>query len=180
MQTNPGLLKVFKNRFSSIAEEMGVPLTHTAFSPNIKERRDLSCAVFDADGDMIAQAAHIPAHLGSMPLSTSLFQEGLIIPPVRIVRGGEVDRELMRLILNNVRTPAEREGDFSAQFMANVTGARRMAECIANRAWRLAPATPARSWTTRSASPAGPWPPSRTGPTPSRTSWKTTARGSAT
>jgi N-methylhydantoinase B len=203
MQTNPVLLEVFKNRFSSIAEEMGVTLTHTAFSPNIKERRDLSCAVFDASGDMIAQAAHIPVHLGSMPLSvksamaamaerggfepgdmamlndpfkggthlpditivapvfaegrdkpvfyvanrahhadvggmasgsmplsTSLFQEGLIIPPVRIVRGGEVDRELMRLILNNVRTPVEREGDFSAQFMANVTGVRRMAECI--------------------------------------------------
>jgi N-methylhydantoinase B len=203
MQTNPVLLEVFKNRFSSIAEEMGVTLTHTAFSPNIKERRDLSCAVFDADGDMIAQAAHIPVHLGSMPLSvksamatmderggfmpgdmamlndpfkggthlpditvvapvfakgmdkpvfyvanrahhadvggmasgsmplsTSLFQEGLIIPPVRIVRGGEVDRELLQLILNNVRTPQEREGDFSAQFMANVTGVRRMTECI--------------------------------------------------
>ena len=203
MQTNPVLLEVFKNRFASIAEEMGVTLTHTAFSPNIKERRDLSCAVFDGEGDMIAQAAHIPVHLGSMPLSvksamaamrenggfmpgdmvmlndpfkggthlpditivapvfagqgrepafyvanrahhadvggmasgsmplsTSLFQEGLIIPPVRIVRQGETDRELMRLILNNVRTPVEREGDFSAQFMANVTGVRRMTECI--------------------------------------------------
>jgi N-methylhydantoinase B len=204
MQTNPILLEVFKNRFSSIAEEMGVTLTHTAFSPNIKERRDLSCAVFDAHGDMIAQAAHIPVHLGSMPLSVkaamaameeqdgfapgdmvmlndpfkggthlpditivapvfapeenepaffvanrahhadvggmasgsmplsvSLFQEGLIIPPVRIVRDGKTDTELMRLILNNVRTPLEREGDFSAQFMANVTGVRRMTECIA-------------------------------------------------
>ena len=48
---------------------MGVALTRTAFSPNIKERRDLSCAVFDAEGEMIAQAAHIPVHLGSMPLS---------------------------------------------------------------------------------------------------------------
>lgn len=203
MQTHPVLLEVFKNRFSSIAEEMGVTLTQTAFSPNIKERRDLSCAVFDARGDMIAQAAHIPVHLGSMPLSvkaamsamaenngfepgdmvmlndpfkggthlpditvvapvfageraepvffvanrahhadvggmasgsmplsTSLFQEGLIIPPVRIVRRGEPDPELMRLVLNNVRTPLEREGDFAAQFMANVTGVRRMAECI--------------------------------------------------
>ncbi|WP_272700255.1 hydantoinase B/oxoprolinase family protein [Desulfovibrio sp. Fe33] len=203
MQTNPILLEVFKNRFSSIAEEMGVTLTHTAFSPNIKERRDLSCAIFDAKGDMIAQAAHIPVHLGSMPLSVkaamtameeqggfapgdmvmlndpfkggthlpditivapvfapetdepvffvanrahhadvggmssgsmplsvSLFQEGLIIPPVRIVRDGKTDAELMRLILNNVRTPLEREGDFSAQFMANITGVRRMNECI--------------------------------------------------
>ena len=69
MATSPILLEVFKNRFSSIAEEMGVTLTHTAFSPNIKERRDLSCAIFDKHGDMIAQAAHIPVHLGSMPLS---------------------------------------------------------------------------------------------------------------
>ena len=203
MQINPILLEVFKNRFASIAEEMGVTLTHTAFSPNIKERRDLSCAVFDENGDMIAQAAHIPVHLGSMPLSvksamaamaedggfapgdmamlndpfkggthlpditivapvfapgadapaffvanrahhadvggmaagsmplsSSLFQEGLIIPPVRIVRQGETNRELMRLILNNVRTPQEREGDFAAQFMANVTGVRRMTECV--------------------------------------------------
>ena len=203
MTVNPILLEVFKNRFSSIAEEMGVTLTHTAFSPNIKERRDLSCAVFDANGDMIAQAAHIPVHLGSMPLSvksamaamkenggfdkgdmvmlndpfkggthlpditvvapvfaedgdtpvffvanrahhadvggmasgsmplsSSLFQEGLIIPPVKIIRRGQMDSELMRLVLNNVRTPAEREGDFSAQFMSNVTGVRRMRECI--------------------------------------------------
>jgi len=203
MRISPILLEVFKNRFASIAEEMGVTLTHTAFSPNIKERRDLSCAVFDEHGDMIAQAAHIPVHLGSMPLSVksamaailddggfrpgdmamlndpfkggthlpditivapvfaegkdapsffvanrahhadvggmaagsmplsaSLFQEGLIIPPVRIVRQGETDRELMRLILNNVRTPQEREGDFAAQFMANVTGVRRMTECV--------------------------------------------------
>ena len=64
MQTHPVLLEVFKNRFSSIAEEMGVTLTHTAFSPNIKERRDLSCAIFDARGDMIAQAAHIPGAPG--------------------------------------------------------------------------------------------------------------------
>lgn len=204
MSVNPILLEVFKNRFSSIAEEMGVTLTHTAFSPNIKERRDLSCAVFDANGDMIAQAAHIPVHLGSMPLSvqsamkameenggfepgdmvmlndpfkggthlpditivapvfaeesdtpdfyvanrahhadvggmasgsmplsSSLFQEGLIIPPVKIIRRGTKDKELMRLVLNNVRTPAEREGDFAAQFMANTTGVRRMTECIA-------------------------------------------------
>jgi N-methylhydantoinase B len=203
MSVNPILLEVFKNRFSSIAEEMGVTLTHTAFSPNIKERRDLSCAVFDAKGDMIAQAAHIPVHLGSMPLSvksamaamkknggfdkgdmvmlndpfkggthlpditlvapvfannnntpaffvanrahhadvggmasgsmplsSSLFQEGLIIPPVKILQRGTLNTELMRLILNNVRTPAEREGDFSAQFMSNTIGVRRMRECI--------------------------------------------------
>ncbi len=69
MKINPILLEVFKNRFSSISEEMGVTLMRTGFSPNIKERRDFSCALFDRDGQMIAQAAHIPVHLGSMPMS---------------------------------------------------------------------------------------------------------------
>ena len=69
MNITPITLEVFKNKFASVAEEMGVALTRTAYSPNIKERRDFSCAVFDAGGDMVAQAAHIPVHLGSMPLS---------------------------------------------------------------------------------------------------------------
>ena len=60
--------EVFKNIYLAIAEEMGVTLCRTGFSPNIKERRDFSCAVFDADGRMIAHAEHIPVHLGSMPL----------------------------------------------------------------------------------------------------------------
>jgi len=200
MNVNPILLEVFKNRFSSIAEEMGVTLNRTAFSPNIKERRDFSCAVFDAQGDMIAQAAHIPVHLGSMPLSvraaidstdgfedgdmvvlndpfkggthlpditivapvfageekpafyvanrahhadvggmasgsmplsTSIFQEGIIIPPLKLVEKGKTDRKLMSFFLNNVRTPAEREGDFAAQIMANLTGIRRVRELLA-------------------------------------------------
>ena len=63
-------LTVFANRFAGIAEEMGVALKRTAFSPNIKERRDYSCAVFDATCALIAQAAHIPVHLGSMGAST--------------------------------------------------------------------------------------------------------------
>ena len=62
-------LEVFRHQFSSIAEEMGVALMRSAFSPNIKERRDYSCALFDASGEMIAQAAHIPVHLGSTPMS---------------------------------------------------------------------------------------------------------------
>lgn len=66
---NPIRLEVFKHLFSSVAEEMGVVLRKTSYSPNIKERRDFSCAVFDQQGNMIAQAAHIPVHLGSMPLS---------------------------------------------------------------------------------------------------------------
>lgn len=199
MKIDPVLVEVFKNRFASIAEEMGVTLNRTAYSPNIKERRDYSCALFNREGQMIAQAAHIPVHLGSMPisvstairsicfkkgdmailnnpfeggthlpditivapyfakddnepsfymasrahhsdvggmssgsmpLSTSLYQEGVIIPPLKIIKGGELDPDLMNLILNNVRTPEEREGDFSAQFMANFTGQQRMEELI--------------------------------------------------
>ncbi|QDU34199.1 Acetophenone carboxylase delta subunit [Poriferisphaera corsica] len=67
--TDPIELEVFKHLFTSIAEEMGIRLMRSAYSPNIKERRDYSCAVFDTSGDMIAQAAHIPVHLGSCPLS---------------------------------------------------------------------------------------------------------------
>ncbi len=199
MKINPILLEVFKNRFASVSEEMGVTLNRTAFSPNIKERRDFSCAVFDSRGDMIAQAAHIPVHLGSMPLSvhsairahtfsdgdmvmlndpfkggthlpditivapvfigeedspafyvanrahhadvggmssgsmplsSSLYQEGIIIPPVKIVENGEIDQKLMAFFLNNVRTPVEREGDFAAQIMANITGVRRVRELV--------------------------------------------------
>lgn len=198
MKIHPVLIEIFKNRFSSIAEEMGVTLNRTAFSPNIKERRDFSCAIFDGKGRMIAQAAHIPVHLGSMPLSveaaiegadfeegdmvilndpfkggthlpditivapvfaegavpsfyvanrahhadvggmasgsmplsTSIFQEGIIIPPLKIVERGDIDWKLMNFFLNNVRTPDEREGDFAAQIMANRTGIARMKELI--------------------------------------------------
>ncbi len=199
MKLNPILLEVFKNKLSSVSEEMGVSLNRTAFSPNIKERRDFSCAIFDNTGDMIAQAAHIPVHLGSMPLSvkeaikqqnfeegdmvilndpfkggthlpditivapvfmehskkpvffvanrahhsdvggmssgsmplaTSIFQEGIIIPPLKLVKRGEIDRQLFSFLLNNVRTPYEREGDFLAQIMANITGIKRIQELI--------------------------------------------------
>ncbi|HKL24813.1 MAG TPA: hydantoinase B/oxoprolinase family protein [Desulfuromonadales bacterium] len=198
MNLNPVLMQVFKNRFAAIAEEMGVTLNRTAFSPNIKERRDFSCALFDGRGDMVAQAAHIPVHLGSMPLSvkaaidsdrlaegdmvmlnnpfqggthlpditlvapvytggaepafyvanrahhadvggmtsgsmplsTSIHQEGVIIPPLKIVENGAIDRKLMAFLLGNVRTPLEREGDFTAQIMANLTGARRCRELV--------------------------------------------------
>jgi N-methylhydantoinase B len=196
---DPIRLEVLKNRFTSLTEEMGAVLMRTAFSPNIKERRDFSCALFDRRGDMVAQAAHIPVHLGSMPLSvsaalergdlfpgdmillndpyrggthlpdltlvtpvffsgdapdfflanrahhadvggmtagslplsTEIFQEGIRIPPVKIVRGGEIDRELLALLLANVRTPVEREGDLTAQLAANRTGERRLREIVA-------------------------------------------------
>ncbi len=199
MELNPILLEVFKNRLSSIAEEMGVTLNRTAFSPNIKERRDFSCAIFNNKGEMISQAAHIPVHLGSMPLSvrsaiekmdikdgdmvvlndpfkggthlpditivapvfissdtpdffvanrahhadvggmsygsmplsSSIYQEGIIIPPLKIVENKKIDKKLLDFFLNNVRTPLEREGDFSAQIMANITGIKRLKELVA-------------------------------------------------
>src|SRR5258708_38760145 len=67
--TNPVRLEVFKQLFAAVAEEMGEVLMRYGFSPNIHERRDFSCAVFDAAGDTIAQAEHLPVHLGSMPQS---------------------------------------------------------------------------------------------------------------
>ncbi len=194
-KVNPILLEVFKNRFASIAEEMGTVLQKTAFSSNIKERRDFSCAIFTKDGDMIAQAAHIPVHLGSMPMSvksvienldmeegdiailndpfkggthlpditmvapffyegellfyvanrahhadiggatpgsmpisSSIFEEGLVIPPVKIVEKGKINWQVLNLIKNNVRTPEEREGDFNAQIAACNLGIKRLTE----------------------------------------------------
>ena len=201
MSVDPIALEVFKNLFASVAQEMGVALGRTGYSPNIKERRDYSCALFDASGQMVAQAAHIPVHLGSMPLAvvmakaeaplgrgdmvilndpyrggthlpditlvapvfagprgrrplfyvanrahhadvggmtpgslplaTEIFQEGLRIPPLTIVRSGKLEDDLVRLILANVRTPEEREGDLAAQIAANRIGERRLLEIVA-------------------------------------------------
>src|SRR5205807_1487398 len=82
----PVSLEIFKHLFASAAEEMGVTLGRTAYSPNIKERKDYSCACFDAQGRLIAQAAHIPVHLGAMPASVraaidrfQVFEPGDII-----------------------------------------------------------------------------------------------------
>src|ERR687885_797871 len=135
MDYDPIRLEVFKNLLSGIAEEVGVTLCRTAFSPNIKERKDFSCALFDGQGRMIAQAEHIPVHLGgmppgSMPLSTEVFQEGIRIPPIKIMVDGRVHHDLLQLILANVRTPREREGDLTAQIAANRTGERRLREVI--------------------------------------------------
>ncbi len=183
-------LSVLSHGVAMIAEEMGAVLVRSALSPNIRERRDASSAVFDAQGRMIAQAAHIPVHLGAMPESvaavrarnpqpgdvfllndpfrggshlpdltlveavdidgvvagftavrchhadvggmspgsmpqgaTELVQEGLIIPPIRLVRRGVIDEEIMEFVLANVRTPAERRGDLNAQLAACATGA---------------------------------------------------------
>jgi N-methylhydantoinase B/oxoprolinase/acetone carboxylase alpha subunit len=200
MSFDPVEFEVFKNRFVSIAEEMGVTLCRTAFSPNIKERLDFSCALYDRAGNTVAQGDHMPVHLGamplsvraaiehgpmapgdmlalndpfsggthlpditlvapvylegdaepayyvanrahhsdvggmtpgSMPLSTELYQEGLVIPPVTLLRGGELVSDVLALILANVRTPEEREGDLTAQIAANRVGELRLRELVA-------------------------------------------------
>jgi len=196
-QVDPIELAIFQSAVHSIAEEMGAALRRTALSPNIKERRDYSCAVFDGHGRVIAMGDHMPVHLGSMPMSVEaaikavrfapgdiailndpyaggthlpditmvlavflegerepsfyvanrahhadvggafpgsmgpaneIFQEGIRIPPVRIVRGGKVDREMLDLILHNVRTPKEREGDLESQMGACRVGEHRILE----------------------------------------------------
>ena len=192
--SDPAELAIFQSALHSIAEEMGAALRRTALSPNIRERRDYSCAVFDGQARVIAMGDHMPVHLGSMPMSVAaavaaidfapgdiailndpyaggthlpditlvlpvfpsgqsnpafyianrahhadvggtfpgsmgpaneIFQEGLRIPPVRIVRAGNIDREMLDLILLNVRTPTEREGDLESQIGACRVGERR-------------------------------------------------------
>ena len=222
---DPVELEIFRELFHSIAEEMGASLRRSAFSPNIRERRDYSCAVFDRDAQVIAMGDHMPVHLGSMPmsvraaierlalgpgdvamvndpfaggthlpditlvapvyvsksgrrarakarsrstlrppaeaggfhrkanskadfyvasrahhadvggaaagsmgLSREIYQEGLRIPPVFLMRGGEMQRDVLQMVLANVRTPEEREGDLGAQIAACNTGARRLLE----------------------------------------------------
>lgn len=198
MQLSPFELEIYQNILSSIAEEMGVVLIRAGFSPNIKERRDLSCAIFQANGEMIAQAAHIPIHLasmsfavravlsmpninegdililndpfrggthlpdvtcimpifqkekieffvatrahhadiggltpGSMPLSTKIDEEGILISPSKLYRKGRVNKKLFKDILNATRDPEEREGDFNAQVGALELGEKRLSETIA-------------------------------------------------
>src|SRR5262249_4950715 len=76
---DPIELAVFKSAMRSVAEEMGAVLRRTAFSPNIKERRDYSCAVFDATGQVIAMGDHMPVHLGSMPMSVRAAMDALTL-----------------------------------------------------------------------------------------------------
>jgi N-methylhydantoinase B/oxoprolinase/acetone carboxylase alpha subunit len=200
MRTDPIEFEIFKNFFVSIAEEMGVTLCRTGFSPNIKERLDYSCALYDAAGETIAQGDHLPVHLGAMPLSVKaaienvkmepgdtvilndpfrggthlpditlvspifltprspkpaffvanrahhsdvggmspgsmplareVFQEGLIIPPVCLERRGKIVPEILSLILANVRTPDEREGDLTAQIAANRVAESRLLQLV--------------------------------------------------
>ncbi len=83
--TNPIEFEIFKNIFLSIAEEMGVTLCRTSFSPNIKERLDYSCAVYDASGETIAQGDHMPVHLGAMPLSVRAAIDAVAMEPGDVV-----------------------------------------------------------------------------------------------
>ena len=205
MRADPVELEVFKHLFHSIAEEMGAALRRTAFSPNIKERRDYSCALFNNAGEVLAMGDHMPVHLGSMPMSVraaideltlspgdvamlndpfrggthlpditvvapvfigrggrkgsrgtttpdffvaarahhadvggmypgsmgpcrEIYQEGFRIPPVKIVRDGAIAPDVLALLLNNVRTPEEREGDLRAQLAACHVGIARLRE----------------------------------------------------
>ena len=204
MHVDAAGLEIFKNLFHSVAEEMGAALRRSAFSPNIKERRDYSCAVFDGTARVVAMGDHMPVHLGSMPMSVAaaiqaldlgpgdivmlndpyaggthlpditlvmpvfftapgnkthrdgsrpsrpvfyvatrahhsdiggaqpasmglseeIYQEGLRIPPVALMRKGKIQRDVLALVLSNVRTPGEREGDLEAQIAACRLGER--------------------------------------------------------
>ena len=172
---DPIALSIFSSRIEAVCDEMGAVLKRAAFSPNIKDRLDYSCAVFDAEGELCAQAAHIPVHLGSMayamrdivgslewrpgdmvivndpylggthlpdvtliaplfvdqvlagyvanrahhadigaatpgsmPISRSLAEEGVVIPPSYLLRGGRVEEVLLESILSRTANPGMR------------------------------------------------------------------------
>src|SRR5882757_7252763 len=90
MRRDPVELEIFKNLYHSIAEEMGASLRRTAFSPNIKERRDYSCAVFDGAGEVIAMGDHMPVHLGSMPMSVRAAIDACVMGGGRMDPGEDV------------------------------------------------------------------------------------------
>ncbi|RJT03022.1 hydantoinase B/oxoprolinase family protein [Halococcus sp. IIIV-5B] len=206
-------LEILRNQFESVAEEMGQVLITGSYSPNIKERQDCSTALFDTDGRMVAQAEHIPVHLGAMPEAVDavrdrdpkpgdvfvlndpfdggthlpdvtlvsplapngevlgyavsrahhadvggmtpgsmpagareIYQEGLRLPPVRLVVGegtgdesddatpgrerGAVNEDVMSLLLANVRTPDERRADLRAQIAANDRAEERLGDLL--------------------------------------------------
>jgi N-methylhydantoinase B len=197
---SPIELAIFQSTVHSIAEEMGAALRRTSISPNIKERRDYSCALFDGRERVIAMGDHMPVHLGAMPMSVKavvdameleegdmailndpyaggthlpditlvlpiflgdskkpafyaasrahhadvggmyagsmgpaqeIYQEGIRIPPVRLMTKGVMNRDILSLLLANVRTPGEREGDLAAQIGACRVGERRIQEVVA-------------------------------------------------
>lgn len=196
---NPVELSLFVSRIESVCTEMATVLQKTAFSPNIKDRLDFSCAVFDQSGQLCAQAAHIPVHLGSMafamtdivkktewcdgdclilndpflggthlpdvtlispvffnneliafvanrahhadigsstpgsmPLATSLEEEGLILPPTFIMRENHICEDQLNTILNNMNDSVSARADLSAQISANLKGAERLSDYISH------------------------------------------------
>jgi len=197
---DPVTLSVLASALVGIAEETGAVLIRGAYSSNIKERRDCSAGLFDEHGRMVAQAEHIPVHLGAMPEaveavmkkdpeagdifaindpysggthlpditlvspithegeivgyavtrahhsdvggmrpgsmpsdSREIYQEGIVIPPVRLVRKGEYVEDVLGLLLANVRTPDLRRGDLRAQIAANNIAEQRINELIESR-----------------------------------------------
>lgn len=200
---DPIAMEVLSNRLLSITEEMGTRLIRASFSPNIKERKDCSVALFDARGRLLAQAAHIPMHLGSLaggvqtiiagygidairpgdvflcndaylaggthapditvitpifcdgrcrffavnighhsdlggtnpgtlsPTARTVFEEGLRIPLVRIVREGRLDTEMLSIVAHNSREPEDRAADLRVQIAANDKGAQSMIGMVA-------------------------------------------------
>ncbi|MCD6319883.1 MAG: hydantoinase B/oxoprolinase family protein [Candidatus Desulfofervidaceae bacterium] len=111
-------LEIFNKILSSIAEEMGIVLRRSAFSPNIRERRDFSCAIFDTQGEMVAQASHIPVHLGAMPLTiqellpqfdwqagdvvitNDPFQGGTHLPDITLIKPVFIENKLSFFLIN--------------------------------------------------------------------------------
>jgi N-methylhydantoinase B len=194
---DPAEISVMGHALHSIAVEMGAALRRTAYSPNIKERRDYSSAVFSLAGDLIGMGDDMPVHLGSMPMSVraalnafrlepgdvailndpyrggthlpditmvapvflrrrgpadffvanrahhadvggmfpgsmglcrEIAQEGVRIPPVKLMSRGRIDAQVLAMVLANVRTPREREGDLTAQLGACRIGVERVRE----------------------------------------------------
>jgi len=190
-------LSLFANRIAAICDEMGAVLRHAAFSPNIRDRLDYSCAVFDPKGELCAQAAHIPVHLGSMayamhdvvsrfewqagdvvifndpflggthlpdvtlvaplyveselagfvanrahhadigadspgsmPISRTLVEEGQIISPMLLAKGGQMLTGVMEGLVGKTRNPTESRGDFTAQLSSAFTGVKRLQELV--------------------------------------------------
>src|SRR4051794_18411341 len=115
-------LEIFRNLFVSIAEEMGIVLRKTAFSANIKERRDYSCAVYDADGSTVAMGEHMPVHLGAMPLSVRYAIDEVAPGPGDVV------------VLNDPFRGGTHLPDITAVAPVFVAGRRKPAFYVANRA----------------------------------------------
>ena len=122
MKVDPIGLELANHRLAAIAEEMGVVLGRTALSPNIKERRDYSCAVFDAAGGLVAHAAHIPVHLGSTPLSVRAAMQAVRMAPGDVV------------VLNDPFAGGTHLPDVTVVAPVYVRGARRPFAFVADRA----------------------------------------------